>query len=434
LLLVENTLTENNDKNIAIKITDLKKKYQLGVIGYKTLQGELQSWWAKLLGKEDPNSKIGQQKRLEGESFMALNGVNMTIYKGDTIGIIGRNGAGKSTLLKLISRVTAPSEGMIELYGRVASLLEVGTGFHEELTGRENIYLNGAILGMKKSEINAQMQNIIDFSEVSDFIDTPVKRYSSGMQVKLAFAVAAHLDSEIMILDEVLAVGDVAFQKKCLDKMKETAQKTGKTVLYVSHNMSTIRQLCNRCIVLDEGKIIFDGETEEAIKIYLGQYANSPALVDLSGLLKLESNNSNLLIESVKLLNYKEWRIPSKSKIRFEVAIKAFKELDKICFCLHLTTLEGQIITILQSPSQFDFKENENKVIAYEADLSVLRPGQYCLSPELFVISEYGTRFPLNKVNMAITFEIQKSDNFIKEHELEYGKYGYVQFPEMVVL
>ena len=235
-------------------------------------------------------------------------------------------------------------------------------------------------------------------------------------------------------MDEVLAVGDVAFQKKCLDKMKETAQKTGKTVLYVSHNMSTIRQLCNRCVVLDEGKIIFEGDTEEAIKIYLGQYANSPALVDLSGLLKLENNNSNLLIESVKLLNYKEWKIPSKSKIRFEVAIKAHKELDKICFCLHLTTLEGQIITILQSPSQFDFKENENKIITYEADLSALRPGQYCLSPELFVISEYGTRFPLNKVNMPITFEIQKSDNFIKEHELEYGKYGYVQFPEMIVL
>lgn len=212
-------MAENTEQNnIAIRITDLKKKYQLGVISYKTLQKELQSWWAKICGKEDPNSKIGQSTRLEGESFLALNDINITIYKGETIGLIGRNGAGKSTLLKLISRITAPSEGQIELFGRVTSLLEVGTGFHEELTGRENIYLNGAILGMNKSEIESQFDNIIDFSEVKDFIDTPVKRYSSGMKVKLAFAVAAHLDSEIMIMDEVLAVGDIAFQKNALIK------------------------------------------------------------------------------------------------------------------------------------------------------------------------------------------------------------------------
>ena len=177
---------------------------------------------------------------------MALNGVDLTVYKGEALGIIGGNGAGKSTMLKLLSRVTAPTEGEIDIYGRIASMLEVGTGFNGEMTGRENVYLNGAILGMTKAEIDAKMEQIIEFSEVREFIDTPVKRYSSGMYVKLAFSVAAHLDSEIMIMDEVLAVGDMAFQKKCLDKMRDAAKQEGRTVLYVSHNMDTIRQLCDR--------------------------------------------------------------------------------------------------------------------------------------------------------------------------------------------
>ncbi len=428
-------MTENSEQNnIAIKITDLKKKYRLGVIGYKTLQGELQTWWARMLGKEDPNSIIGQSERLNGERFMALNGINMTVYKGDTLGLIGRNGAGKSTLLKLISQVTAPSEGQIELYGRVASMLEVGTGFHEELSGRENVYLNGAILGMKKSEVEAQLDNIIDFSEVRDFIDTPVKRYSSGMQVKLAFAVASHLDSEIMIMDEVLAVGDIAFQKKCLDKMKETAQKSGKTVIYVSHNMSTIRQLCNRCAVLDEGKIIFEGDTEEAINVYIGQYSNSPALINLAELSKWRNNSCDVLMNSIRLLGFKEWRFPSNSKIRFELSIKAYKDQKDIKFCIHLTSVEGQVISVLQSSMLIDCKEGEEIAIQLEADLSALRPGQYCLAPELYSISEYGTRFSHHKLGMVITFEIEKNDNTSDDLELDINKTGYVKFPDLIDL
>ena len=201
---------------------------------------------------------------------MALNGIDLTIYQGEAVGIIGSNGAGKSTLLKLLSKVTSPTEGEIDIYGRIASMLEVGTGFNGELTGRENVYMNGAILGMTKQEIDAKMEEIIEFSEVREFIDTPVKRYSSGMFVKLAFSVAAHLDSEIMIMDEVLAVGDVAFQKKCLEKMKYVANKEGRTVLYVSHNMNTIRKLCDRCIVLDKGKVVYQGDVESAISVYLG--------------------------------------------------------------------------------------------------------------------------------------------------------------------
>jgi ABC-type polysaccharide/polyol phosphate transport system ATPase subunit len=206
---------ENKTENrpVAIRISGVKKMYRLGQIGGGTLTADLQSWWAKIRGKEDPNTMVGTDQRLVGQTFMALNGLDLTVYKGEALGIIGTNGAGKSTLLKLLSRVTAPTEGEIEISGRIASMLEVGTGFHGEMTGRENIYLNGAILGMTKAEIDAKMDQIIEFSEIGDFIDIPVKRYSSGMYVKLAFSVAAHLDSEIMIMDEVQAVGDMKFQK-----------------------------------------------------------------------------------------------------------------------------------------------------------------------------------------------------------------------------
>jgi len=222
------------ENSLMIRVENVKKQYRLGQIGGGTLRGDLQSWWARKRGKEDPNTLIGTDQRLIGTTFMALNGVSFTVNKGEAVGIIGSNGAGKSTLLKLLTHVTAPTSGDIDLYGRVASMLEVGTGFHPEMTGRENVYLNGAILGMTRAEIDAKMAEIIEFSEVGDFIDTPVKRYSSGMFVKLAFSVAAHLDSEIMIMDEVLAVGDMKFQKKCLTKMRQAARRDGKTVLCVT--------------------------------------------------------------------------------------------------------------------------------------------------------------------------------------------------------
>ena len=264
----------------AIKIENLRKQYKLGAIGGQTLNAELQSWWARVRGKEDPNMKIGQSAENFGKSFWALDGINLEINKGEAVGIIGGNGAGKSTLLKILSRVTAPTEGDIWIDGRIASMLEVGTGFHGELTGRENIYMNGAILGMTKREVDEKMESIIDFSECRQVIDTPVKRYSSGMYVKLAFAVASHLDAEIMVMDEVLAVGDMMFQKKCLGKMGDEA-KSGKTVLYVSHNMATIRNLCDRCVVLQKGKMIYQGEVEKAIEIYMGNGVNvSESIID----------------------------------------------------------------------------------------------------------------------------------------------------------
>lgn len=258
------------DKNCVIKVENLQKEYRLGVIGTGTLRRDIQSWVAKKRGKEDPNRRIGAKTYEKGDTFLAIDDFNIEIFRGERVGIIGANGAGKSTFLKLLSRITSPTGGKIAYRGRIASMLEVGTGFHGELTGRENVYLNGAILGMSKAEVDKKIDQIIEFSECEQFIDTPVKRYSSGMFVKLAFAVASHLDAEIMIMDEVLAVGDMKFQKKCIAKMRELAIDENRTVLYVSHNMNTIQDLCNRCIVLDKGKKVYDGEVDEAIKLYLG--------------------------------------------------------------------------------------------------------------------------------------------------------------------
>ena len=262
------------NKNIAIKVENLSKAYQLGQIGTGTISRDLERFWTtKIRGKEDPFLKIGQtnDRTVKGDSDIvwSLKDINFEIEQGEAIGIIGRNGAGKSTLLKLLSRVTAPTTGNIKVKGRIASLLEVGTGFHPELTGRENIYLNGAILGMRKKEITRKFDEIVDFSGVERYIDTPVKRYSSGMYVRLAFAVAAHLESEILIVDEVLAVGDAEFQKKCLGKMGDVSKGEGRTVLFVSHNMNSVSQLCNSGIVLKDGFCSSKLQINEIISNYM---------------------------------------------------------------------------------------------------------------------------------------------------------------------
>lgn len=273
-------------KNV-ISIEHLTKKYDLGVIGSGTLTRDLERWWARIRNQPDPYTRIGQEDRFKryGESILALDDVSFTVEQGQTLGIIGRNGAGKSTLLKILSRVTAPTSGVVKVKGRFGSLLEIGTGFHPELTGRENVYLNGAILGMKKEEVARKFDEIVDFSGVEKFIDTPVKRYSSGMYVRLGFAVAAHLDPEILIVDEVLAVGDADFQRKCLGKMGEVARE-GRTVLFVSHNMVSIQNLCKSALLLENGKITQNGATEAVITSYLTNskpanrfYANTNARI-----------------------------------------------------------------------------------------------------------------------------------------------------------
>ena len=239
---------------IAIEADCVSKRYHLGTIGYGNLKEDFQSWVAKLKGKEDPNSKLDQVRPNSDQEFWALHNVSFQLEKGDRLGIIGKNGAGKSTLLKILSRITTPTTGQIRVKGRVVSLLEVGTGFQSELTGRDNVFLNGAILGMKRREIQKKFDEIVAFSGVEKFIDTPVKRYSSGMYVRLAFSVAAHLDTDIMILDEVLAVGDLDFQAKCLGKMESISKKDGKTILFVSHGMGQVETLCNQIIYLRKGE------------------------------------------------------------------------------------------------------------------------------------------------------------------------------------
>jgi len=269
--------------DVVIRVENLWKQYRYGSISHATIRKDLQSWWARIRGKEDPNLPIGMEQGGErkanyghgskrraqsdpgdidsmpdSDCFWALSDISFEVKRGEVLGIIGRNGAGKSTLLKIMSRVTTPTKGQIKIRGRVGSLLEVGTGFHPELTGRENIFLNGAILGMTKNEIRKKFDEIVAFAEVEKFIETPVKRYSSGMYVRLAFAVAAHLEPEILIVDEVLAVGDIQFQKKCLGKMGEAA-KNGRTVIFVSHNMASVKALCGRTILLDKGKVVMEG-------------------------------------------------------------------------------------------------------------------------------------------------------------------------------
>jgi lipopolysaccharide transport system ATP-binding protein len=257
---------------LAVSVENVTKEYRLGVLNHGMLFKDLQSYWARLRGKPDPNAPLFAPERAsrqrQGEVFRALDGVSLDIEKGETLGIIGRNGAGKSTLLKILSRITTPTTGSVRMKGRTATLLEVGTGFHPELTGRENVFLNGAIMGMTHEEVSRKFDEIVAFSEIDRFIDTPVKRYSSGMYVRLAFAVAAHLEPEILIVDEVLAVGDIHFQKKCLGRMSEI-QREGRTILFVSHNVSAVSRLCRNSILLDEGKLVAQGATSDVLATYV---------------------------------------------------------------------------------------------------------------------------------------------------------------------
>jgi lipopolysaccharide transport system ATP-binding protein len=288
-----------------IKVENLSKRYRLGVINRDMLYKDLQSRWARFRGKEDPNATIGLQhdKRIEhGDEFWALRNVDLEVKEGEILGIIGRNGAGKSTLLKILSQITAPTEGKIKVKGRIASLLEVGTGFHPELTGRENVFLNGAILGMTRKEVASKFDEIVAFAEIDEFIDTPVKRYSSGMYVRLAFAVAAHLEPEILVVDEVLAVGDASFQKKCLGKMKDVSGQGGRTVLFVSHNMTAVQSLCSRAVLMKNGQTAFLGDTEECVRQYLSAGGQIPAEAKWEDAIKAPGND-RVRVVSIRALS-----------------------------------------------------------------------------------------------------------------------------------
>ena len=416
----------------AVRLSGVKKRYKLGQITSGTLQGDIKEWLERRRERREEASKkrdaSGKREtsagampeavpvkpadpRLTGKTFMALNGIDLTIYQGEAIGIIGRNGAGKSTLLKLLSRITTPSEGTIDLYGRVASMLEVGTGFNGEMTGRENIYLNGAILGMTKAEIDAKMDQIIAFSEVEDFIDTPVKRYSSGMYVKLGFAVAAHLDSEIIIMDEVLAVGDMAFQKKCLDKMRDAAANEGRTVIYVSHNMNTIRRLCERCIVLDEGVIIYDGDVEGAIALYLGEQEAMGTSCEFGDAFRPFDNyiriDKSFNMLRMRLMDEEAPYYDPDGALTMRVTCQAQKAVSGVGFRAELWSQDDTKTGAMMTEETLDFASGES-CVDITIDLRHLAPGQYRCDLVAYTVDASHEETILDGVYPAVRFEINK--------------------------
>ena len=341
-----------------IKIENLYKEYRVGTIGYGTLREDLESWWARIRGRPDPNSIIGQSYGKPigpTDHILALNDINLEVKQGERLGIIGKNGAGKTTLLKILAQIASPTKGKVMAKGRIASLIAVGTGFHYELTGRENVYLNGSILGLTKKEIDNRFDEIVDFSGVEKFIDTPVKRYSSGMNVRLGFAVAAHLKPEILLVDEVLAVGDAEFQKKAIGKMKDESGDQGRTILFVSHNMKAITKLCDSAILLESGKIVKLDKTKNVVEYYLKNSTNSATstgMVDLTD--TPQKGNNSARIDRIQLMNNGEIKgvFDINEDITVQVDFTNFKERNMLCYYMHIyDENENFIFTSTNLPS-----------------------------------------------------------------------------------
>jgi lipopolysaccharide transport system ATP-binding protein len=407
----------------AIVVENVSKQYRLGQIGTGALTHDINRWWHKVRGKDDPYLKIGEanDRSTKGSSeyVWSLRDINFEIQQGDSVGIIGRNGAGKSTLLKILSRVTAPTTGSLKVKGRIASLLEVGTGFHPELSGRDNIFLNGAILGMRKHEIKKKFDEIVDFAGVERYIDTPVKRYSSGMYVRLAFAVAAHLESEIMIVDEVLAVGDIEFQKKCIGKMGEVSQGEGRTILFVSHNMNSINQLCNRAILLRNGELDFVGKTSDCIYRYNSQGENflektfwvnesSQFKDEYFSILKAELVDRNLNKISTSVVNRQD-----QLSLIIEGQIQTFNKALKIGYEL-LDENGNLLFTSLSTDndphSWPELKIGKNMLVT-NIPTRLLKPGNYTVSIH---ISLHLQRWVCNAKNndVSLGFTIAHTEDF----------------------
>ncbi|MBQ3798746.1 MAG: ABC transporter ATP-binding protein [Treponema sp.] len=392
----------------AIEMNGIKKKYRLGMIGGTSLREVLQSTFARWRGKEDPNWQIGQKYEY-GKEFWALNGVSFDVRKGEALGLIGHNGAGKSTLLKILSRITAPTEGNFSVRGRISSMLEIGTGFHGELTGRENIYMNAAILGMSRAEVNEKIDDIIDFSECGEFIDTPVKRYSSGMYVKLAFSVAAHLDSEILIMDEVLAVGDAAFQSKCLDKMSEVVHKEGRTVLYVSHNMSTIRRLCERCIVLNKGFLVYDGNVEDAIENYISQGMACSQSQYASGE-KRTGEKARILDASFPGREVGGCAVfDGDESVTLRISVRAFDNVRNVHFRFLVRNMDTVVLGTFFTET-VDFREGDSAV-SFLLPLRNLPEGAFHIQAVLSKTVGNGANIKFSQVDYAVNFVVRRKIN-----------------------
>lgn len=416
-------------KDTVIEIDNITKRYRLGTIGGGTLQGDILSWWARIRHKDDPNLKIGEKSYKKNELFTALDGVSFDVKKGETIGLIGRNGAGKSTLLKLLSRVTAPTDGEIRIKGKISSMLEVGTGFHPELTGKENVYLNGAILGMSKKEVDERLDEIIEFSECGQFIDTPVKRYSSGMFVKLAFSVAAHLNSDIMLMDEVLAVGDMAFQKKCIDKMVSAARDEGKTIIYVSHNMQTIRQLCSRGIVLDKGKVVFNGDVEDAINLYLkNDEITAKLYYDFANSHNFNFLTNKVMMDSLEILDKDNCQFKDDEKIRFRLKFHCNEDVEKLSFRTLVHNNDQIIVATSVCYNFMSCKKGESYSRVFTMDVHTLSNGLYKVIPVMFELDELGNVIDADGVYPGLLFEYEHTTPILWRTKL----YGDTVLPDMM--
>lgn len=412
-----------SENQTALKIENIKKKY---VIKHVTKKPDDKKERAKLALYNLTHPKQANQK----EDFWALNGVNFEVKQGEKVGIIGKNGAGKSTLLKIISRITEPTDGKIEFYGKISSMLEVGTGFNRELTGRENIYLNGAILGMTRAEIDAKFDDILEFSEVGKFIDTPVKRYSSGMFVRLAFAVASHLDPDILLVDEVLAVGDTRFQKKCIQKMRSIAD-SGKTILFVSHQMNTIRQLCDRVIALKEGKVIYDGEVEGGIRLYNSEAymekRNHYEYKDLARLPGYTLDKAEIL--SLDILHNESCIYEADEPIDFKLKLKTkVPDIGDLSFRMLIWQAD-------ETPIETAFTKtfaNINDVGEYEVEATIrnhnLAPGLYKLTLILSGGNSSSNSENLDYIYPAFVFEVLNADGTSRTWS---RSWGWVHFDDV---
>ncbi len=420
----------------AIEVNNLSKQYRLGQVGSGTLRHDLQRFWAKLRGKEDPFLHVGatnkrSQKDLS-EWVWALKDINFKVEEGEVLGIIGRNGAGKSTLLKILSLITSPTKGELTMHGRVASLLEVGTGFHQDLTGRENIYLNGAVLGMRKKEIDAKLDAIVDFPGVEGYIDTPVKRYSSGMKMRLGFAVAAFLEPDILIVDEVLAVGDAEFQKKCLGKIKNVSSAEGRTVLFVSHNLGAVKNLTSRCIMLEHGELVSEGKPGQVIEDYL-KMTTLPENTMLEGKRVNDAWGQDIRINAIRPvfgggLSFYHFGEPLQFEVNFSVR-KAVSEMLRFG-CTIATLDERPVASMMTLPVVDGSSEGEYrfKIMINDFDLF---PGSYRLSLSLGIGNFQETRKEFDVLRDALIFHVENlsdTGNSVYNWRQDYGNLLHAGF------
>lgn len=415
-----------------LKIENLSKQYRLGQIGTGTVSHDINRWWHRVRGKDDPYLKIGdvndRAKSGGSEYVWSLNDISFEVNQGEVLGVIGKNGAGKSTLLKILSQVTSPTSGSVKMKGRIAALLEVGTGFHPDLTGRENIFLNGAILGMTKAEIKSKLDEIIDFSGVAKYVDTPVKRYSSGMMVRLGFAVAAHLEPEILIVDEVLAVGDAEFQKKCIGKMKDVSGQ-GRTVLFVSHNMPSIRMLCNRCLLLEKGKLVSSGSPDVIIGEYLADRKNDKGMLDENipeGFSVHNTGEGKYLSAAVfNSKNEKAEVLEFLETMTVKLRFIANKYLENVFPSLFILNQYGEKVLMAVENERYKPLKLEKGISEIEVKINEqLMPGNYSLGMSLV---HYHTGASIDYVESFYPFTVSKESS---SENLEYPwetVHGYIK-------